>query len=170
MNRLLWGCSVLHNGLTHHRLHTSLLDLFSLNPNQYTAIEASPEFLEGLKKKNIKAVSLNLNEGITLNNVYADIAVMIISLSQFKETSAHNLLEDFKKISKSVVIVEEVLPKKRGEHSLVEKTIHYLSATSYYRPVQMFTAGEFEDVMKQHHYKFKQYNHRYAVGFYNQDS
>ena len=134
---------------------------------KYICLEASPEFLFQLSQKNIQYKSINLHEGINTEDFQVDAVVMIISLYQFRNTSMHNLLEDFKKIAKKVVIVEEVLVKKRGKDSFVQKTINYLCATDYYLPIELFSFDEFEDVMQKHNYRREKYRKRYIVGYYN---
>ena len=134
---------------------------------KYICLEASPEFLSQLSQKNIQYKSINLHEGINTEDFQVDAVVMIISLYQFRNTSMHNLLEDFKKIAKKVVIVEEVLVKKRGKDSFVQKTINYLCATDYYLPIELFSFDEFEEVMQKHNYRREKYRKRYIVGYYN---
>lgn len=133
----------------------------------YQAIEASSSFNGRLSKKAIAYQAMNLHEGIDIKFFSIDVITMIISLCQFKETSADQLLEDFKKMAKRVVIVEDVLPESRKTPWLVEKVRDYLCATDYYLPMRLFSPGEFETMMHRHGYHCHQYNERYWVGSYS---
>lgn len=132
----------------------------------YQAIEASPSFNGRLFQKAIACQAMNLHEGIDTEISSVDVITMIISLCQFKETSAGRLLDDFKKMARRVVIVEDVLPESRKTPWLIEKVRDYLCATEYYRPMRLFSAGEFEAMMRRHGYQCHQYNERYWVGSY----
>lgn len=132
----------------------------------YTAIEASPEFISILQKKGIKHISWNLHAGWPESILAPDIIVMVISLCQFRKTSADFLLESFKKVSSRVVIVEDVLPRPRKEESLLQQAINYLCATDYYVPVTWYTRLEFAELMRSHGYQCQEASGRYLVGLY----
>lgn len=133
----------------------------------YICIEAGSEFISELFKKKIKHFSINLHEGINIRDLQVDVIVMIVSLYQFRNTSIHNLLEDFKKITKKAVIVEEVLLNKRSNNCICQKILNYLCASDYYIPTELFSIDEFEQVMHEHNYKCKRHSERYVVGYYN---
>jgi len=132
----------------------------------YTAIESSPQFCKILQERNISYVCCNLHEAMPNDIPCTDVLAMIISLSQFRKTSVHELLEYFKKIARRVVIVEDVLPQTREENSFYQKVVNYLCATDYYVPVTWFTHLEFSKLMDQHGYQYKKITERYCVGIY----
>lgn len=132
----------------------------------YACIEASPEFVSELKKKNIEHVKTDLHKGLNGNALKRDVVVMIISLCQFRNTSMHDLLEGFKKIGKKVVIVEDVLANKRRKDCIRQKAMDYLCMADYYFPVELFTFEEFRKVMDEHNYQCIQHSRRYSVGIY----
>lgn len=132
----------------------------------YTAIEASPEFLSILQRKNIDHIAWNLHTGWPQSALAADVIVMVISLCQFRKTSADLLLESFKKVARRVVIVEDVLSRPRNEESLFQQTINYLCATEYYVPVAWYTRSEFAELMRNHGYQCGEASRRYMVGLY----
>ena len=132
----------------------------------YQAIEASPSFNMELSKRTIPHHSMNLHDGVSADVPSVDVITMIISLCQFRDTTADQLLEDFKKIAKRVVIVEDVLPKQKITPRFVERVRDYLCATDYYIPMRLFSVDEFQAVMREHAYNCYQYNERYWVGYY----
>lgn len=133
----------------------------------YTAMDASPEFLASLEKKGIPAIVWNLHKGWPESASVFDVLVMVISLSQFRDTSADALLESFKKAARRVVIVEEVLGRPRGQGSWVQRAVNYLSGTEYYRPVSSwYTREVFERLMRGHGYQSNEVSGRYMVGSY----
>lgn len=134
---------------------------------KFECIEASPEFIAKLNKKNIKNNCINLHEGIKLEAVKVDVIVMIISLWQFRNTSVHVLLEDFKKIAKRVIIVEDVMQSRNDENFFIGKIMNYLCTANYYFPIKLFSVDEFEDIMREHNYKYRKYSRRYVVGCYD---
>jgi len=142
------------------------LKKFLPGANRYLSIEASPQFITQLSIKEIKHLKQNLHHGINANSFKADVLIMVISLCQFRNTSMHSLLEDFKKMAQKVVIVEDVLVKKRKKGSLVQKTSNYLAAVDYFQPIELFTVDEFRTVLCQHQYQFKRHDPRYSVGVY----
>lgn len=135
----------------------------------YCCLDMSSEFLSFLSSKEVKFISTNLHNGLNLENLKADVLVMIISLYQFRNTSAHVLLEKFKEVAGKVVIVEDVLERKRRKNSFVQKLINYLSSREYYFPTELFTVDEFEQLMRQHQYTCKKQTNRYMVGYYLAD-
>jgi len=132
----------------------------------YTAVEASPEFCRVLGKKRIGRIMTDLHQGLPADVPRHDVAVMIISLVQFRKTSAGRLLEAFKKASGRVVIVEEVLPCPRPEYSWFQKVVNYLCATDYYVPVSWYARGDFEELMRRHGYRCERTGGHYMVGYY----
>jgi len=132
----------------------------------YTAIEASPEFISILQTKGINHISWNLHAGWPESILAPDVIVMVISLCQFRKTSADLLLESFKKVASRVVIVEDVLSRPRKEESLLQQAINYLCATDYYVPVTWYTRSEFAELMRSHGYQCKEASDRYMVGLY----
>ena len=132
----------------------------------YTAVEASPEFISILRRRGINHVSWNLHAGWPESILAPDVIVMVISLSQFRKTSADLLLESFKKTARRVVIVEDVLFRPRKEESLRQRAINYLCATDYYVPVAWYTRSEFAELMQSHGYQCKEASGRYMVGLY----
>lgn len=133
----------------------------------YTAIDASPEFLSALKKKNVKTIACDLHAGWPSSVPESDVITMVIALSQFRNTSADILLEAFKKAAKRVVIVEDVLARPRKEGSLIQRAMNYLCGTDYYVPVSSwYTCSEFERLMLDHGYQCETVSSRYMVGLY----
>lgn len=132
----------------------------------YHTMECSLEFTSVLNKKGIKNFEINLHTtDINNQNLKVDVVVMIISLYQFRDTTMHNLLEVFKSIAKKVVIVEEVLEKRRSQ--LKDNIMNYLSATDYYLSTKLFTINEFEQIMEKHDYSCINHGERYIVGYYH---
>lgn len=133
----------------------------------YTAIDASPEFHSHLQRKGVEAIAWDLHKGWPLFVREADVIVMVISLSQFRTTSADDLLESFKKSSKRVVIIEDVLFRSRPPGSLIQRVINYLCRTDYYVPVDSwYTQLEFKQLMKAHGYQCEVVSRRYVAGLY----
>lgn len=132
----------------------------------YAAIEASPEFISILQRKGIKHISWNLHAGWPESILSPDVIVMVISLYQFRNTSAGLLLESFKNLASRVIIVEDVLSRPRREGSLLQQAINYLCATGYYVPVARYTRSEFAELMRCHGYQCREASERYMVGLY----
>jgi SAM-dependent methyltransferase len=132
----------------------------------YNCIEASPQFVQILKRKNFPVVVQDLHEGLKAEGLKADTAVMIVSLCHFRNTAAAEILETLKKIAGRVIVVEDVLAKARGEHSFRQKMMNYCCQTDYYRPIGLFTAAEFGDLMRRHGYACRRFDDRYSVGCY----
>jgi SAM-dependent methyltransferase len=132
----------------------------------YTAIEASPEFISILRRKGIDHIPWNLHAGWPDAILAPDVIAMVISLSQFRKTSADLLLESFKKVASRVVIVEDVLSRPRKEESFLQRAINYLCATDYYVPVTWYTRSEFAALMRSHGYQCEEGSGRYMVGLY----
>ncbi len=133
---------------------------------KYLAIEASPEFAAILSRRGLDCKKVDLHTGTMPAGLRTDVAVLIISLCHFRQTSLDILLESFKKISRKVVIVEDVLLKKRGKNSLLQKAMNYFCSTAYFLPMELFTITEFEQAMRKHSYACQKYNARYWVGCY----
>jgi hypothetical protein len=133
----------------------------------YTAVEASPEFLAILKKKRLNSAKWDLHAGWLPSVPVCDVLVMIISLCQFRETSAARLLESLKKAAKRIVIVEDVLREPRKKGSLIQRVMNYLCETDYYRSVvSWYTRSEFERLMQGHGFQCENVSGRYSVGLY----
>lgn len=139
---------------------------FLLEGCDYLAIEASSEFIKSLSAKGLKYKLFNVHEGLKIKDLKVDVIVMLISLCHFKKTSLHVLLEDFKKLGKKVVIVEDVLLKERRNGSLIQSVMNYLCSTNYFMPMELFTLQEFCRVMQSHGYLCQAYGRRYIVGYY----
>ncbi len=132
----------------------------------YTALEASPAFAAALKRKGRACVLCDLHQGLPPSAPDADVIVMNISLCQFRKTSADVLLESFKIKARRVVIVEDVLSRRRTEDSLFQKAVNFLCATDYYVPVEWYTRSDFRELMRRHGYQCRDVPGRYAVGSY----
>lgn len=139
---------------------------FLLEGCDYLAIEASPGFIKLLSSEKLKYKKVNLHDGLKISGLEADIVVMLISLCHFKKTSLHVLLEDFKKIGKKVVIVEDILLKERRQESFIQSVMNYLCSTDYFVPMELFTRQEFYRVMQGHGYLCQARGRRYIVGYY----
>ena len=136
----------------------------------YQVIEASLAFNRQLARRDIPYDWQNLHAGMNTRIPSVDVITMIISLCQFQKTTCHRLLEDFKKVAKKIIIVEDVLPGQKKTPVLVEKVRDHLCATDYYIPMQLFSADQFRSVMKEHGYDCRQVNARYWVGHYKAKS
>lgn len=132
----------------------------------YECIEKSPEFAAFLRKNNITNYELDLHKGFKLESTGPYALTMIISLYQFRHTSADELLEIFKNLAKKVIIVEDVLAKRRERGSMVNRLMNYLCATDYYLDSEIFTFTEFERLMHDHGYTCRTRSKRYAVGYW----
>jgi hypothetical protein len=133
----------------------------------YTAIEASPEFLSNLRKKSASTIPWDLHAGWPPSVPGSDVIAMVIALSQFRDTSTHSLLESFKKASRRVVIVEEVLLRPRKQGAWLQRAMNYLCGTDYYVPVlSWYTRPEFKQLMRDHGYHCEEVSGRYMVGSY----
>jgi hypothetical protein len=132
----------------------------------YQTIEASSSFHQKLAGRGITNSAHNLHQGLNVALPSVDVITMIISLCQFRDTSLDQLLEDFKKIAKRVIIVEDVLPEEEKTPPLVEKVRDYLCATGYYSPMQLFSVKGFQAAMAGHGYQCRRYNDRYWIGHY----
>lgn len=136
----------------------------------YTAVEASPAFRGSLEKKGIRCVTGDLHQGVPAGTPARQVIVMIISLAQFRKTSAEGLLEAFKKTAARVVVVEEVLPRARPENSWFQRLVNYLCAADYYVPVAWYTREDFETLMRRHGYGCACAGGGYMVGHYEASS
>lgn len=132
----------------------------------YEAIDGSREFIKLLTEKKIRNHCLNLHEPLDPRKFKSDAVVMLISLCHFGETSVHPLLDSFKHIAKKVIIVEEVLPKKRNPRSIIQRTMNFFCRTPYSQSFDLLTESEFSRLMEEHGYQWKKYNNRYCVGYY----
>ncbi|MDP2652849.1 MAG: class I SAM-dependent methyltransferase [Candidatus Omnitrophota bacterium] len=139
---------------------------------EYHGIEASPSFASRLSRQGIPCDRRDLHDGLGRIGRSYDLVVMLISLCHFRETSAHRLLEEFKTTARRVLIVEDVLDKPRPVGSPVQRIMNYLCALDYFRPMQLYTRGEFFELMRGHGYSCFPYNQRYWIGYYEpeQDS
>jgi len=134
----------------------------------YTCLEISPAFIAQLKKRDIPCVCADLRDGLPSLGFKADAVIMIISLCQFHDTSVHQLLEDLKEAGRKVIIVEDVQTEKRSEFITVEKTIGFLRSKGYVTVDRLFDREEFKRLMQQHHYQYRPFGQRYAVGYYHE--
>lgn len=132
---------------------------------RYIALDASREFIARMKRKGIASVCQDLHQGMPRIPSRADAVVMIISLCQFRGTSIDRLLEDFKQTGSRVIIVEEVSPQG-DKHSFIRRMRNYLCSTDFFIPFDLFTSGEFRDVMQRHQYHFRRHDERYCAGYY----
>lgn len=132
----------------------------------YACVECGPAFLSRLRERRIEFFNINLHEGLGQVDLKADVIVMINSLYQFRKTSVHDLLEEYKRIAKRAVVVEDVLGNMWGDDSLMQRLVNYLHKTAYHTQGKLFTNGEFETMMREHAYKCDMVNGRYAVGHY----
>jgi len=137
------------------------------NNCKYECIECSQGFISKLESKKIAYKKINLHEGINCVRIKSDILVMITSLCQFKETSAHGLLEEFKNIADKIVIVEDVLGNMWHEGGIVQRVIKHLHETEFYSQKSVYSAAEYEKILGDHGYEYIKYDNRYAVGYYN---
>ncbi len=133
----------------------------------YRCIEASREFTAILKQNGVTVIVHDLHQGLP-SGLKADAAVMIVSINQFRDTSIDDLLEGFKKVAGRVIIVEDVLQRPRPKNSFLQRAMNYFCQTEYYRPVELLTRNEFEDLMRRHGYTCRPYDQRYFVGCYGQ--
>jgi hypothetical protein len=131
----------------------------------YRCVEASGPFVDILKRNGVTAIVHDLHHGLP-SGLKADAAVMIVSINQFRDTSIHELLEGLKKVAGRVVIVEDVLARPRGKGSFLQNAMDYCCQTEYYRPAELLTRHEFEDLMSRHGYACRPYDQRYWVGCY----
>jgi cyclopropane fatty-acyl-phospholipid synthase-like methyltransferase len=143
-------------------------DLKKYLPKQcdYTTIEKSDNFSKILAKKNIENMKINLHEDFTFVYKKYDVVIMLISLCHFRNTSVSMLLEKFKLMGDRVIIIEEVLRKKRESTSCVYQIINYLCATEYYMPIDLFTDEEFKKVIELNDYEYIKSTDRYRIGLY----
>ena len=101
---------------------------------KYTVADASEEFGQYCKKKNINFIKLNC-KNISIINKKFDYVVMIISLYQFKK-NLKKIIKNLKKISKKkVIIVEEILPYEMTSTFAYtrKKIVDYLCSTNFYK-------------------------------------
>lgn len=164
---------------TYVRPETSVLDFcagtgrlkrFIPESCRYTAIEASSGFCALLKKRRLSYIQHDLHQRFPELPAQADVAVMLISLAQFRDTSADTLLEGLKVAARQVVIVEEVLSKPRPSASVTQKTINYLCAADYYTPVSSwFTREEFVRLVTRHGYLCQNQRGRYSIAVYGKN-
>ena len=141
---------------------TGMLKRFLPRDCVYECIDSSLPVSAYLDKKGIKHHCYDLNNGINRDRFRADAVVMLISLYHFRKTVVHELLEDYKKISKNVIIIEDVLKKKRKRNSLLQKIMNFLCGLEY----ELFTTDEFERILQEHGYTCDRHGNRYIAGYY----
>ncbi|MFH1415446.1 MAG: methyltransferase domain-containing protein [Elusimicrobiota bacterium] len=141
---------------------TGVLSGFLPDGCVYECIDASVSFSAHLAKKGIKHHCYDIRSGMSGGKFRADVVIMIISLAHFRKTVIHELLEDFKNIAERVVIIEDVLIKKRKDSSILQKVMNFLCGIEY----ELFTAAEFEKLMKEHGYSCKKNDKRYYTGYF----
>lgn len=132
----------------------------------YTGIEASADFANMLAAKKLAYQKMDLHKELPCVSSRYDVILMIISLCHFRRTSLGILLETFKTIGKKVVIVEDVLLKRRDKNSFLQKAMDFLCGTDYYLPTELFTSDEFRGVMKKYGYRLLGQENRYVVACY----
>lgn len=154
----------------------SVLDLCSGNGSlerflpagcRYECVEMSPEFSLQLERNKIVNHRQNLHNGLDMKGSRYDIAVMIISLCHFRETSAHRLLEDLKNTAGRVLILEDVLEHRRSMSNPVQIAMNYLCASDYYVPLELYTVSDFNNIMQEHGYAVTKHSERYYAGVYD---
>jgi hypothetical protein len=136
--------------------------------HDYTALDAGTAFLEHARRQGAGVICHDLHQGLPSGMTPVTNVVMIIALAQFRKTSAHRLLEEFKAAARRVVIVEEVLEVPRREDGFLQRCVDHLCRTSYYVPVTWFTRQEFRALMHKHGYRFVEGNGPYVVGTYGE--
>jgi cyclopropane fatty-acyl-phospholipid synthase-like methyltransferase len=135
---------------------------------EYIGLDASKEFVKKLNKKGIQSINVDLHKEPHSLKTKVDVTVMIISLYQFRDTTLHSLLPKLKEMTKKVVIVEEVLEKKRVSNSIVQRIIDYLCATDFYIPLNLFDITEFTKIMEDHSFFWEKRSSTYYVGIYEE--
>lgn len=130
----------------------------------YSAVEQSEKFISILRSKDIGVSKINLHNNDITEIIENQSVVMVISLSHFRNSCADRLLETFKNVAERVVIVEDVLQKKRPKHSALQKVMNYLCGEEF----DLYTFNEFKAHMESHNYSCLKYNNRYAVGLYGE--
>ena len=143
---------------------TSLIDVCGgcgwlkehLDPSiKYTVADASKEFGEVCKKKDINFTRLNCKKFSIVRGKF-DYVVMIISLYQFKK-NVKKIIQNLKSISKKkVIIVEEFLPHKKtnGLANIKKKIINYFCNTNFYNENHdLFSLEELKVLMRKNKFK-----------------
>ena len=133
----------------------------------YECIEMSPEFSVLLVNKNIRNHSVNLHDGLAMKSAKYDIAVMLISLCHFRDTSLDKLLEELKIAAKRVLIIEDVLAARRSKETIVQRIMNYLCSSDYYVPLELFTVDDFKNIMNKHGYTVVKHSNRYYAGIFD---
>jgi ubiquinone/menaquinone biosynthesis C-methylase UbiE len=133
---------------------------------EYTAIDASDVFFKILLARAIRGFKCDIccDKNIPYNDF--DAAVMIISFCQFDKNGKRILLEHFKRVRKKVVIIEELVNRKRKKASILQRVMNYLCCTGYSKDYDIMTFDEFSDIMLEHGYVCRRHSKRYAVGYY----
>ena len=134
----------------------------------YIGMDASPQFVNILRRKEISVLHRDLHSGLKADDIKADVALMIVSLCHFRHTTADEILEVLKRTVKRVVIVEDVLAKAR--RPFIRWMMNYFCQTEYYRPIELFTAQEFQELMQRHGYACVAKDQRYFVGIYPREA
>jgi len=136
----------------------------------YFCLDASEGLTRNLSNKGIKYQNCNITNELPFLHKTFDVAVMIISLCHFRGLTLDRLLENLKSTARRIVIVEEILEKKRRPNSIIQKTINFLSETEYYRPIGLFTKLEFSTIMRMHGYQCISRGKRYKIGLFNHEN
>jgi len=144
----------------------------------YAAVEMSPKFINHLQKNNIQTFSINLHDEFNLD-YEVDTIIMIYSLYQFKNTSARNLLNEFKRVAtKKVIIVEEILEEKNEAIPSKYSSLYiaqrigmvardYLCSLDFYRPTNLFGEDEFKKLMSASEYQITSLSNMCTVAVYD---
>jgi hypothetical protein len=144
-------------------------DLANFLPKQcqYTCIDASTGFLSNFSEDGLTApIKFDLHEGLPNLSKEYDLVTMVISLYQFRSTSASLLLDQFKTVGKKVIIIEEVRELKAQGFSLREKVMNYLCASDFYKYTSLFSYQSFKALAEQHGYFVYAKNKHLSIALY----
>ena len=145
----------------------------------YAAVEMSPKFIDHLQKNNVQTFSINLHDDEFNLDYEVDTIIMIYSLYQFKNTSARNLLNEFKRVAtKKVIIVEEILEEKNEGIPSKYSSLYiaqrigmvardYLCSLDFYKPTNLFGEDEFKKLMSDGGYQITSLSNMCTVAVYD---
>ena len=142
-----------------------------LHPSiNYTVADASDEFSEECKERNINFIKINSKKLNVIKYKY-DYTVMIISLYQFKK-NIKKIIKNLKKISrKKVIIIEEIMPVNKFSNldNIKKRIIDYLCNTDFSKNYTLFNFSEFESIMKKNKFKInrKFIKDNMVIGIFN---
>jgi hypothetical protein len=118
----------------------------------YACIEVGDAFIQSLAKRQVNFVKMDLHQGMGELAGRYDVCVMLISLYQFRHTSADLLMRQFKEVANKVVIVEEVADSEVGGLTVKDKILNYLCRTEYFVPTKILSEHQFRELCKKHGY------------------